>query len=166
MKPKAREENLIIQEIGGEILVYDLQTNKALCLNQTSALVWQNCDGVRNPLEIARRMEKTLGSPIQEDFVWFALSQLKKENLLENDKDLSSPFTGLARREVIKKIGLTSLVALPVVASLVAPTAAQAQTCIHRPQNTPGCLNNGNVNCMANTDCCSCNCQPNGNCTT
>ena len=43
--PKARKENLVVQESNGEVLIYDLDTNKAFCLNETSALVWQACDG-------------------------------------------------------------------------------------------------------------------------
>lgn len=129
MKPVARKDDLVIQEMGGEILVYDLRTNKAICLNQTSALVWQNCDGTKDALEIAQSIEKQLGSSVNEDFVWFAVNQLRQEKLLENQEKYEEKFEGLSRREIIKKIGLTSMVALPVVASLIAPVAAQAQTC-------------------------------------
>lgn len=151
MKPLARKDNLVIQEVGGEILVYDLNTNKAICLNQTSALVWQNCDGEKNALEIAKSIEKELGSNVNEDFVWFAVNQLDKENLLLEDSSMTDKFDGLSRREVIKKIGLASAVALPVVAALVAPTAAFAQSC--GPQggsgNAPNCPCNGNGNCTS-----------------
>ncbi len=129
MKPIARKDDLVIQEVGGEILVYDLRTNKAICLNQTSALVWQNCDGKKDALEIAKDIEKELGSNVSEDFVWFAVNQLEKENLLNKEDKFVNKFEGLNRREVIKKIGLTSLVALPVVAAMVAPMSIHAQSC-------------------------------------
>ncbi|MGI9056304.1 MAG: PqqD family protein [Pyrinomonadaceae bacterium] len=164
MKPIARKDDLVIQEVGGEILVYDLRTNKAICLNQTSALVWQNCDGKKDAMEIAKNIEKELGSNVSEDFVWFAVNQLEKEDLLlEGQGKLEEKYSGLSRREVIKKIGLTSMVALPIIASLTAPTAAFAQSCV---QNAPGCFPNGNAGCTSNTQCCSCNCGRTGSCTT
>ena len=36
--PLSRQDNIVIQELKDEILIYDLQ-NKALCLNQTSATI-------------------------------------------------------------------------------------------------------------------------------
>ena len=35
--PKIRTENTVIQEMKDETLVYDLKTNKAVCLNEMSA---------------------------------------------------------------------------------------------------------------------------------
>ncbi len=156
MKPIARKDELVIQELEGEMLVYDLRTNKAICLNQTSALVWQNCDGKQSTAEIAQNIEKQTGSSVNEYLIWFALNQLEEESLLENQEKLVNNFDGLSRREIIKEIGLTSMAALPIVASLVAPMAIHAQTCI---QNSPSCTDNG-MTCMEPLDCCSCRCNP------
>jgi hypothetical protein len=60
--------------------------------------------------------------------VWLALDQLKKEKLIANGAEVVSKFDGMSRREVIRKVGLGTMIALPVVASLVAPTAANAQS--------------------------------------
>jgi len=124
--PKSRKENLVVQELDGEVLIYDLQTDKAFCLNITSALIWQACDGTRNVAEISRWVGEKLNTANSEDLVWLALDQLKKEKLIENDEDISNYFEGVSRREVIKKIGLSSMIALPIVSSLVAPMAASA----------------------------------------
>ena len=35
--PKARTEQLIVKEVDGEVLVYDLTTDRAHCLNDTAA---------------------------------------------------------------------------------------------------------------------------------
>ena len=43
--PQARTSGLIVKEVDGEILIYDRETNKAHCLNQTAAKVWEHCDG-------------------------------------------------------------------------------------------------------------------------
>jgi hypothetical protein len=118
--PVARKEGLVIQEMPDEVLVYDLETNKAHCLNQTSAFVWKACDGKKSVVEIS----KLLGNSVPEDLVWLAIDQLSEKNLLENKLSLSSK--GQSRREVIKKIGLASVIALPFVASLAAPTSVLA----------------------------------------
>jgi hypothetical protein len=111
-----------------EVLIYDLSENRAYCLNKTSAMVWQACDGTKNITEISQLISQKLKVSANEDLVWFALEQLKKEHLIENAADLPNHFDGLSRREVVKRVGLGTLVALPIVASLVAPTAVQAQT--------------------------------------
>ena len=123
--PKSRKENLVIQELEGEVLIYDLEKNKAFCLNETSALVWQCCDGSRTIASITDTVGKQLNSQVNEDLVWLALDQLSKENLLENKNEVKNKFAGLSRREAVKKVGLASLVALPMIASLTAPVAAQ-----------------------------------------
>jgi hypothetical protein len=157
MRPIARRNELVVQEMAGETLVYDLRTNKAICLNQTSALVWQNCDGKKNVLEIASEMEKQLNNSVSEDLVWFALNQLKKEQLLQNEELIPDKFHGLNRREVIKRLGVASAVSLPIIASLVAPTAVSAQSCGATPFPA-GCP------CAAPADCASAMCNPVGMC--
>jgi hypothetical protein len=140
--PVSRQANLVIQELDREVLIYDLSENRAYCLNQTSAMVWQACDGTKNITEISQLISQKLKVSANEDLVWFALEQLKKEHLIENAADLPNHFDGLSRREVVKRVGLGTLVALPIVASLVAPTAVQAQT-----QNCLTCVkfNSGDI---------------------
>ncbi len=126
--PKARKENLVVQESEGEVLIFDLDKNKAFCLNETSTLVWQLCDGNNSVSEISESISRKLNSPVNEDFVWLALDQLKKEKLIVNGEEVVSNFAGMSRREVIKKVGLGTMIALPLVSSLVAPTAVSAQS--------------------------------------
>lgn len=148
--PVARKEGLVVQETTDEVLVYDLTSNKAHCLNQTAAFVWKSCDGSNSIPEITRLFEKQTGASVQEDFIWLAIDQLNEKNLLESE--LATGFNGRSRREVIKKIGLATVVALPIVASLTAPTSAMASTSC--ACSTPG-------NCITQTTCPSqsnCNC--------
>ena len=51
--PLAREEKLIVREMPGELLVYDLKSHKAHCLNQTAAFAWRHCDGQPGVPELA-----------------------------------------------------------------------------------------------------------------
>ena len=126
--PLSRKEKIVEQEFENEILIYDLNRHKALCLNEPSAIVWQLCDGKKSVADIGRIVEEKLKAPVTEDFVWLALDQLKKENLLVNGKSIERRFAGLSRREVVKKIGLASVIALPMISSIVAPSPVHAQS--------------------------------------
>jgi len=125
-RPIARKSGLVIQEVPNEVLVYDLDTNKAHCLNESAAIVWRSCDGKNSVSEIAKLVESQAGGTVTDEFVWLAIDQLSQNNLLEREVAIS--FEGRSRREVIKKIGLASVIAVPVIASLVAPRSALASS--------------------------------------
>ena len=146
LKPVARKNDIVVQEIKGETLLYDLKTNKAYCLNETSVYVWQLCDGRRTASTISDELSVLLNTLISEEFVWLALDQLDKNGLLEGE--VENIFEGLSRREVIKKVGFASVVGLPIVSSIVAPPAAMAQSGVVGVEGlcTPGV-------CVAGTTC-------------
>ena len=129
--PQSVREDIVVQNLEDETLLYNLKTNKALCLNETSALIWEMCDGKTSSSAIAENLGERLKKPVAEELVWFAVDQLRKEDLLENADTVPIDFAGLSRREVIRKIGIGSMVALPIVSSIVAPNAlsAQSNTC-------------------------------------
>ncbi len=129
MTPKARKKDLVVQELAGELLVYDLNSDKANCLSKSSALIWQACNGKRTIREIAEDVEESLGGPVSDDFVLFAIEQLNKADLLEVQDEYSNAFEGMSRRDVIKRVGLASAIALPIVSSLTAPMAVHAISC-------------------------------------
>jgi hypothetical protein len=122
--PVARKEGMVIQEMPTEVLVYDLDTNKAHCLNQTAAAIWKSCDGTNTVTDISRLLAQTTGNPVQEEMIWLAIDQLNEKNLLETP--IAPKFSGQTRREVIKKVGLAAVIALPLISSLAAPKAANA----------------------------------------
>lgn len=119
--PLAKTENIVIQTAGDDFLIYHLVTEKAFCLNQTSALVFNACDGKTSLDELKEKHQFT------EDLILLALDELKRGGLIADD--YVSPLKGMKRREVIKKVGLASMIALPVIVSLIAPTSAMAQSC-------------------------------------
>lgn len=129
-RPTARRTDLVERELDGELLIYDMLTAKAHCLNQTSALVYRLCDGNRSVSDIKESISRELKSPVPEDVIWLALDQLRRENLLADSNKIAGGLKGLTRREVIKKIGLASVIALPLITSIVAPQAATAASCI------------------------------------
>lgn len=156
--PVARQEGLVIQEMVDEVLIYDLDTNKAHCLNQTASLVWKACDGKNSVTDITNTLEKELNASVPEDLVWLAIDQLSQDNLLE--KQIQTKVSGISRREVIKKIGFASMVALPVIGLLSLPQNALAVTC---PASI--CSNvSGSGGCAAGTSCCRGTCVTAGTC--
>jgi len=134
LKPTAKFDNLVIQELSDEILIYNLENNKAFSLNETSKLVWQNCDGQKEVTQIASEVGKSLKQEIPADLVWLALDGLKNEGLVNFEGDEKSAFAGFNRREVIKRVGLATMVALPLIGSITAPSASHAQS------GAPACI--------------------------
>jgi Coenzyme PQQ synthesis protein D (PqqD) len=165
--PISRKANIVVQNLESELLIYDLTINKAYCLNETSAFVFQHCDGTNSIEEISDLMSIRFKTLISEELVQFALAELRKDNLLENGGELPNYFAGLNRREIIKKIGFASMIALPVVASIIAPTAVNAASCV---------LSNMGLACTTSGECCdnglcvgsvcSCVCVNPGDCIT
>jgi hypothetical protein len=152
--PIARKTGLVIQDVPEEVLVYDMDTNKAHCLNKTAAMVWRSCDGSRTVPQIAEYVGSQAGEKVSDDFVWLAIDQLNANDLLE--KPIKADFKGISRRDVIKRIGLTSMVALPVIASLVAPPNALA---------VGSCRCVSDAECNSQTTCASTtNCNGSGQC--
>ena len=126
--PLARTRNLVVREVSDELLIYDLDNDKAHCLNKSAALVWKNCDGTVTIHDLAQLLALELQSPIDEDFIWLALDQLQEFHLLEQEVARPAGMPALSRRQVMKGLGLAAVIALPLVISIVAPTALQAQT--------------------------------------
>ena len=147
--PIARKKGIVIQEVPEEVLVYDLDTNKAHCLNNTAALIWKSCDGSKSISDIARHVQSLAGGNISDDFVWLAIEQLNESNLLE--QEISADFNGLSRRDVIKRIGLSTMVAIPVIASLVAPPSAMAAASCNCNQSTDCGPGTPNEQCPSTT---------------
>ncbi len=116
--PKARGNNIVVQELKDETLIYDLKENKAFCLNETAGIVFSACNGRTDFDELKKQ------SGFSDDLIYLTLDELKRQGLIEDE--YHSPFAGMKRREVIRKIGFASMIALPLITGLVAPTAAMA----------------------------------------
>lgn len=144
-KPLARNKEIVIQQLKDETLIYDLTVNKAYCLNETSALIWEMCDGQTSVFAIREKLSKRLNLPAPEDLIWLAIDQFKKDNLLDTEqKNQPLKFDSVSRRAVIRQIGFGSMLALPIISSLIAPTAAMAASgCVN-----PGGFPAGNINAI------------------
>jgi hypothetical protein len=160
--PNARRHDLIVEELADEVLVYDLKTDQAHCLNRMSALIWKNCDGEKNETEIAAALAQELQSPVSVPVVMLGLEELASFDLLQNETNEASgpgklPPATVSRRQLIQNLGLAATLSLPLIMSISTPTAAgvggsTTDPCIANPRG---------IGCPCNTDfdCDSANCN-------
>jgi Coenzyme PQQ synthesis protein D (PqqD) len=121
--PAGRREGLIVEELDGELLLYDTERERAHSLNAVAAAVWEACDGVRGPKAIAE------AAGVTEDAVWRALSQLEERRLLDGELPRRMSGPEYSRRQAVRRMGLigaSAAFAAPFVRSIVVPDPAQA----------------------------------------
>ena len=126
--PMARIQDIVTQDSGSELLIYDLKTNTAMSLNETSARIWRSCDGKRKVADICSYLKESEGVHVNEDLVLLALRQLSDADLLAAKMPESDKPEGVSRRKLLRQIGAGSAVALPIIHSIVAPQASAAAT--------------------------------------
>jgi hypothetical protein len=129
----ARREDLVVQELPEEVLVYDLREHKAHCLNRSAAFVWNQCDGNTSTSAIAQRMAQEWGEAVHEDLVWLALKQLAKAELLQKAASRPGGDIRVSRRAAMRRLGVGTTVALPFVTSIIAPTALAGASVVIPP---------------------------------
>ena len=132
LMPRARQDELVVEELQDETLVYDLERHKARCLNRTAALVWRHCDGQTSVAEVAALLEEQSATPADESVVWMALDRLSRAHLLSEPVTLPAERARYSRREMLRTLrrvaGISLL--LPVIESIVSPLAAAQASCI------------------------------------
>jgi hypothetical protein len=150
--PRARRSGLVVKEADGEVLIYDLERNKAHCLNETAAKVWNYCDGKTTVAVACTFLSHELHAPCDQKLVWYALELFARDNLLEEKLELPAFIIGgMNRRQLVRALGLTAVIGVPLVTTILAPTPAQAAT-----QFAPG------TPCTTGAQCASglCACPP------
>ncbi len=165
MRPVASNEGLLVRELAGELVVYDLERHEAHCLNRTAAFVFKQCDGRSSVFEIASRIEAEFRAPCDEDLVWQALEQLDGARLLKHKPTPPPEPRGCSRRDVVRRVGLGLAVLVPAVSSILVPTPAEAAvTCV----DDSTCLSNVGMSCyVLSPALCdgTCTCRTGGTCT-
>jgi len=130
-RPLARTEDLLTEEVDGEVLVYDA-TREIVCrLNNSAALVWRHCNGERTIGEITAIVGEHLGEFVDEDMVLIALDNLLAHDLLLSGYEpRAASDSRFSRRRFIGRVGVVgaAAAAIPVVHTMVVPTPASAQS--------------------------------------
>lgn len=120
--PIARTEAILLQESGDEMLIYDLETDKAYNFNETASVIWKNCDGKTITKDLVAKYK------LNEETIELAIDEFQKHGLLAEEIDTRVPKNRMARRKFMLRAG-TMAMALPIVSVIVAPKAAYAQSC-------------------------------------
>jgi hypothetical protein len=155
-KPLARAEDLVIEELGDELLVYDERQHRAHCLSPSAVRAWRACDGERT----FDALQIELG--LDADAVARALQELEACELLDGTPHNHNG-NGLTRRDLglrTVRVGAAAAAA-PLIVSIIAPTPAAAIT------PTPEvCAQYNNTSCdgCCRIQGCCCGCQSGGNC--
>jgi len=131
MRPRRRTHGLVVRELEGEVVIYDLERHRAHCLNRAAGLVFQHCDGKTSIEQLARLLQDELAAPADEQWALLALDRLSRAHLVEELPETSQRRAPSSRRELMRRAGLVSASLLPLVTTLVPPTPAQtAATCV------------------------------------
>jgi hypothetical protein len=156
--PAARQDELVVETMADETLVYDLRRHRAHYLNPPAALVWRCCRERRSVTETVGLLADELGTPAAEPLVWMALDRLEQARLLTEPPAFPGGRARYGRRQVVRTLGLSAAAALllPLVDSIVSPVAAQAGSCLTGAQcealNPPACT--GQPICGSPGNCC------------
>ena len=148
-KPLARTEDLIIEDLDDEILIYDTKTARAHCLSGAAAMVWRACDGDLSEESLADSLD------LDGETVQIALAQLEEKGLLDVGPVPLLEGNGHTRREFTistAKVGAAAAAA-PMIYSILAPTPAAAAT-----PSVAQCLFYSASSCNGCTNICGCCC--------
>ena len=80
MNPKARHQNLLVQDVDNEVVVYDTARKRAHHLNPSAASVWRLLDGSRSINAIAAELG------VAESVVGLAIDDLANAGLLDTGR--------------------------------------------------------------------------------
>lgn len=150
--PAARKEGLVVKELPDEVLVYDLESHKAHCLNRAAAVIWKHFDGKTSISEVASRATSESGYAVDSEVVLLALQQLRKAKLILAAEP-SKTEGHLSRRDLIKRVGLAAT-AIPLVTSILAPTASAGASSECSSLTCGNCVNIGSKQCFCIDDAC------------
>jgi hypothetical protein len=117
--PLARSDELVIEDVDDELLIYDESGNQAHCLGPVAGRVWRACDGRTTVPELSKRLS------LDPETVVRAIEELDECQLLG-----PAPAAGVTRREATVKFAKVGAAAasVPLIFSIAAPTPALAVT--------------------------------------
>lgn len=147
MGATGKDDRLIQQSLGSELLVYDTRSHRACSLNTTAAAVWKYASPSASVEMIRMAAEQELGTKLERDAVLLALRDLHRRGLISDlpcDMD-----TAISRRELQRRLRRSMALAfIPAVTSILVPTPVAAASCLP-----------GGAQCANNADCCSNTCR-------
>jgi hypothetical protein len=170
-KPLARSDDLVIEELEDELLVYDKTNTRAHCLGATAARVWRASDGETDVDDLASSLE------LDRDTVVRAIEELQSTGLLESPSlqvlngngngNGHINGNGITRRQLGKRGAQAgaAVAAAPLILSITAPAALATLTVTPFQCELYTSQDCGSGGCGGVAGCCCC-CQGSGSCKT
>ncbi|HXC24100.1 MAG TPA: PqqD family protein [Solirubrobacteraceae bacterium] len=138
--PRARQDGLLEETVGEELLLYDQESHTAHCLSPIAACIWRHCDGQRDATELSEL------AGASESLVADALQELREKDLLAGEPSLTqSAVPGVSRREAIGRMARVGAAAAgaSLIVSATAATPAMAESTKGLCRSAP----NSGLNC-------------------
>jgi len=119
---------MIVEELDGDVIVYDTERNRAHALNRLAARIWKQCDGERTVSDLT----SLLAVETTADVVVNCLLQLERLHLLSAGSLAIDEARTLSRRQLLRgaSIGGAAVVLLPMVTSILAPSVEASSSCV------------------------------------
>lgn len=146
-KPTARTDDLVIEELGDELLVYDQGRARAHSLNSTATRVWRACDGQTSIDALGRDLQ------LDPQALRRALEELRDCELLDDGPQ--RPVTaGMTRRDMTIRTARLGVAAasVPLIYSVAVPATAAATPTLAQ------CFQYTDKDCDGCTKICGCCC--------
>lgn len=151
--PLARSARLLVEQLDGDLLVYDQDADTAHALTDHVARVWQCCDGKLTVDEIASDLALDVATVAR------ALDELATCDLLLKPIAID----GYSRRDAVKrvmKVGAAAASAPLIYSLAIGPAAAMATPvacgqvpCVGTGSNSNVSKQNADAQCQANPNC-------------
>ena len=151
--PKARREQLVQEQLDGELLIYNTETHRVTCLTETAAFIWGLCDGETTLSAAEEQLRLRFGADGHPDILRATLGELESQNLLVDPAPRGTSRRAFVRAAAASVVAASVLVPRPAGAMSLLPDGApvpggcvgmngfnfcQAMTC-QLPQDVCGC---------------------------
>jgi hypothetical protein len=129
-RPAARTERLLVETVGDEAVIFDLETRSSHALKPLAAAVFNYADGSNTVAEVAELVSYRLATPVSEADVVEVVSQLAELELLDAP-ELDVDGSGVSRRDALKTFAAVgagaALISTVTAGTALASAAGQAQ---------------------------------------
>jgi hypothetical protein len=129
MKPLARKDDLVVETILNECVVYDSNNKRAHSLNSTVAWIWRHCDGLTDQQEMANQFGREFACEESLDLILSGIQQLQAADLLVSmPQDAASTMTAARPTMTRRSVVAAGSALAPIIASVLVPDAAAAKS--------------------------------------
>ncbi len=113
--PEARRDGILVEELGDELIICDLERDVVHGLNSAAAACWQALDGTKSILDVAKEVYPDTQPSVAVTLVLHALRELDEKHLLA----VGIPHLNVTRRQVIGELRTRGVAMAAVLATVV-----------------------------------------------